>query len=182
MTTIQTPRLTLISADLGLLDAELAGHMILAKVLGAQIPTDWPPGEYDSDAVGWVIAQLAVATESQKDWHAWYVLLNSKPGTLPILISAAGYFGPPNELGMVEIGYSVCQEYRNRGFATEISKALRDRAFGCPEVQYVQARTTADNAASLKVLRKSGFEAAESAEPEYVRYVCTREPFSPPCA
>ena len=79
-----------------------------------------------------------------------------------VLVGSGGYKGPPTEQGMVEIGYEIAEAYRGRGFATEMAQLLVQKALEAPEVQLVQAHTLAEENASVKVLRKCGFQHVET--------------------
>jgi hypothetical protein len=70
------------------------------------------------------------------------------------LVGSAGFFGPPDEEGEVEIGYSVCLVDRRRGIATAAVAALCELASarGCASIR---ARTTADNLGSIAVLERN---------------------------
>ncbi|HTX60054.1 MAG TPA: GNAT family N-acetyltransferase [Verrucomicrobiae bacterium] len=57
-----------------------------------------------------------------------------------------------------EIGYSVVAEARNRGIASEAVKALVAEAFKRARLRSVRAYCVPENAASLTVLRRIGFE------------------------
>jgi RimJ/RimL family protein N-acetyltransferase len=72
-------------------------------------------------------------------------------------VAGGGYFGPPTEAGVVELGYSVCPEWRGRGYAQELARALAAHAARQPRVTRVIAHTTAANPASIRVLGGSGF-------------------------
>ena len=60
--------------------------------------------------------------------------------------------------GIAEIGYGISEKYQNKGYATEVVKAVLEWAFAHPEVATVEAETGPDNAASKRVLEKCGFE------------------------
>jgi RimJ/RimL family protein N-acetyltransferase len=61
--------------------------------------------------------------------------------------------GPGDE---IELGYRLRRSVWGKGYATEGSRALVDRAFAEPGVQRVYAETMAVNAASRRVLEKAG--------------------------
>ena len=46
-----TPRLLILAASRALLTAELHKPHYFPVLLGAALPTDWPPGEYDREAM-----------------------------------------------------------------------------------------------------------------------------------
>ena len=78
-----------------------------------------------------------------------------------MLIGSGGYKGPP-ENGIVEIGYALAPEVRNRGYATELANGLISNAWLCHDVSVIQAHTTAGEHASVSVLRKCGFTLADN--------------------
>lgn len=73
------------------------------------------------------------------------------------IVGHAGFHGPPDERGMVEIGYSIEPPFRRRGYARATAAALIDYAAGDPEVSTVRASISPDNAASLATIRPFGF-------------------------
>ncbi len=56
-----------------------------------------------------------------------------------------------------EIGYSLLEEARGRGFATEALVAIVEEAFGQGELEEIQACTVPENQASRNVLNRAGF-------------------------
>ena len=56
-----------------------------------------------------------------------------------VVIGYAGFHGPPDDRGMVEVGYTVGPAHRRRGYATAILTALLERAAAEPGVQVVRA-------------------------------------------
>lgn len=59
--------------------------------------------------------------------------------------------------GEAEIGYGISDDYRGCGYATEAVSALTDWAFMQPGVIHIIAETEGSNAASQRVLEKTGF-------------------------
>ena len=87
------------------------------------------------------------------------------------VVAGGGYFGPPNADGVVELGYSVCPEWRGQGYATELASALAAHAARQPRVARVIAHTSAANPASVRVLERSRFVlAGVGLEPETLRF------------
>lgn len=74
-----------------------------------------------------------------------------------LVIGHAGYHGPPDEAGMVEVGYSVDPRYRRRGHARQMLAELIRRAKTEPGVRTVRASISPDNAASLATVAGFGF-------------------------
>jgi RimJ/RimL family protein N-acetyltransferase len=88
----------------------------LAEALQARIPQGWPPGEYDADAMRFMLGELKQRGTAVEGWLAYYVVTDGADGTRD-LVANAGYFGPPTN-GMIEIGFSVVEAWRRRGIAT----------------------------------------------------------------
>jgi len=65
--------------------------------------------------------------------------------------------GEPNEDGEIEIGYGTYDEFRNKGFMTEIVQGIIKWAKTQPKVKSVIASTDKTNTASFKVLKKNRF-------------------------
>ena len=74
-----------------------------------------------------------------------------------LAVGRAGFHGPPDAAGMVEIGYAVDPAHRRRGYARAALLALLDRAHQEPDVRTVRLTTTPDNAASLHLAARHGF-------------------------
>jgi ribosomal-protein-alanine N-acetyltransferase len=93
----------------------------------------------DPDSEGWV-ARAAISEASGE------------------AVGYAGFHGPPDENGMVEIGYTVAPEFRRQGYAKGIVVALLRRAAVEPGVTTVRATISPDNAGSLATVAGFGFE------------------------
>ena len=159
--TIGTPRLELVPSTVQLLDAEIESNQRLALELDAVVPDDWPPGEYDRPAIQTFRDRLA-DNPADTGWYSWYAILRSDDSAQRLLVGAAGFMGPPDRDGLIEIGYSVVPSYGARGFATEMVEGLVRRAFSDTRVKRIVAHTTPGNAASIKILKRLGFEYAGS--------------------
>ena len=61
------------------------------------------------------------------------------------------------DVGEVEIGYWIASQFTKQGFATRVSAALVDVAFGIPEVQRVHISHDIANVASQGVPQRLGF-------------------------
>ena len=72
------------------------------------------------------------------------------------VIGHCGFHGPPKAVGRAEIGYTVFQKFRSRGYATEAAQGLIAWARLTGE-RKVFASVAPTNAASLAVMNKLGF-------------------------
>lgn len=72
-------------------------------------------------------------------------------------VGIAGFHGPPDETGMVEVGYRVAPPLRRRGYARRALEILLNVAREHPEVRTVRATISPDNAASRALIDGYGF-------------------------
>jgi [ribosomal protein S5]-alanine N-acetyltransferase len=169
VTLIRTERLDLIPGTAGLLRAELQGREALARRLGLEVPATWPPELFDRPAVEWTLARLEEDPGSAGWWLHYFVHRASGR-----VVGCGGYKGPPVE-GAVEIGYSILEEHRRRGFATEATLGLVARAFEQEEVGRVVTETLPELGASIRVLERAGFRlVGEGSDPGTIRFEISR--------
>lgn len=90
------------------------------------------------------------ADPSLLNWGSWLVIKKSD-GTV---IGDIGFKGKPDENRVVEIGYGLLEDYRNKGFATEAVGVLIHWAFSTSKVDKIVAKTLHDNYGSIRVLEK----------------------------
>jgi len=141
----------LVPVQLAALQAEGEGDLVaLAEVLGVTVG-EWPPlgGEWDRDAVEFFREALA-EHDDIGPVGARYVVGGGA------LIGSAGFFGPPDDAGAVEIGYSVCTTHRRRGVATAVIGMLCEFAAQLG-AHSVIAHVRPDNIGSLRALARHDF-------------------------
>ena len=76
-----------------------------------------------------------------------------------LVIGFAGYHGPPDAAGMVEIGYEVGPAHRRRGYGHAIVEVMVERARAEPAVRTVRATISPANTASRALVAAHGFVA-----------------------
>jgi RimJ/RimL family protein N-acetyltransferase len=74
-----------------------------------------------------------------------------------VAVGRAGYHGPPDQSGMVEIGYAVDPAYRRRGYARAALEALLARAARESGVQTVRVSISPGNTPSYNLASQYGF-------------------------
>jgi RimJ/RimL family protein N-acetyltransferase len=172
-TLLKTARLELVGCTPDLLRAEGEDRGRFAELLNARVPESWPPELYDDDARRWTLQAIEDAPEEEGWWM--YYLVADGDGDRE-LVGVSGYKGPPSADGTVEVGYGVLDEFRRRGYATEATRALIDRAFGVPGVRRVIAETLPQLEPSIGVMEKCGFTLeGEGSEEGVIRYTLPRE-------
>jgi ribosomal-protein-alanine N-acetyltransferase len=138
----------LVTPDLQLLDAALAGPDELGRALGCEVADGW-------DVFGGALRRTRDALAEDPGSARWgmrfFVL--AEP---PTLVGFGGFKGPPQD-GVVELGYAIAPSWEGRGLATEAARAMLREAFAEPGVRAVLAHTRPEPGASARVLEKVGF-------------------------
>jgi len=173
----KTDRLYLLAGSFALAQAEIEDPALFSRLLEARIPDNWPPPLNNRDTMLFNLKHLEI-DGSQEGWWSWYFILNELDSPERILIGNGGFKGPPDASETVELGYSICREYQNRGFATEAVFGLIYWAFQQDGVSRVTAETLPSMKASIRVLEKNNFDyQGEGSEPGVIRYALTRNRF-----
>ena len=140
----------LLNSTQAIVKSVLAGNEALASHLDIIVPDQW--SEFGEAPFLYTLDKIK-DDERLSVWWSWLPILVSEN----TLIGNCEYKGPP-EKGVVEIGYEVALDFRQKGFATEMANALVRNAFAFQDVDLVLAHTLAEENASVQVLRKCGFE------------------------
>jgi [ribosomal protein S5]-alanine N-acetyltransferase len=172
---IRTSRLDLVPATIDLLRAELEGRDVLSRGLAAIVPPDWPPELYDRSAVEWTLGHLE-ADSQHAGWLLYYFVLRGEDGGPGTAVGCGGFKGGPSG-GSVEVGYSILEGFRRRGFASEAVEGLVRYALAQDGVHRVVAETMPELEPSIRVLERCGFARARDEEDAVViRFVRMAEP------
>jgi RimJ/RimL family protein N-acetyltransferase len=149
---IVSARLRLVLMSPRFMRASVEGRRAEAEsLIGAALPDSWP----DAGArrtLGMRIAQVAEDPDSAE----WLLRAMVEPATSRV----AGYInfhGPPLE-GRAEIGYTVFEPYRRRGYASEAAVAMMRWAHHNHGVGTFVVSISPTNAPSLALAAKLGFE------------------------
>ena len=150
---IESRRMTLVAATPELVAADLGGREAFEKALAADVPDNWPPELFESTAMRAALEQLK--DPSEQGWSIWYLL--SRNGGQPKVVGICGFKGKPDGHGSVEISYSVLDQFRIQGYATEAVARLVVWAFSHQNVREVSAETLPHLRRSIRVMEKNGF-------------------------
>jgi RimJ/RimL family protein N-acetyltransferase len=99
------------------------------------------------------LAALRRSTAPDPWRHGFFVVQRD----MKTVLGTAGFKGPPDGDGMVEIAYGIAPGFQGQGYATEAAAGLVDFAFATAGVRLVRAHTRAEPNASTRVLLKNGF-------------------------
>ena len=95
------------------------------------------------------------AARDRDPWQFGFLVIERTTG---VAIGMAGFKGPPDDHGVVEIAYGIAAAYRGRGHATEAANCLVAFASNDARVRRIRAHTLPERNASTAVLMKAGFE------------------------
>lgn len=154
MTTIDvsSDRLDLVAMDLALMEALLGGDLASAQeMVGYRIPMDWPQG---MESVLRFRAAIARAQPDSLPLLLRAMVLRANP---EMVVGRIGFHGPPDEDGVLEIGYEVFLEHRRRGYAREAVLAMFRWAQRDPAVRRFRASVSPDNEPSRNLVTGLGF-------------------------
>ena len=168
---IESKRLRLVAATIGMIGEDLEGRQALGIALGVEVPENWPPELYDRQAMEFASRQLR--DSAQQGWSFWYLV--KRLSTAEVLLGICGFKGQPDDAGSVEIGYSILNQFQSCGFATEAVSRLVNWAFGHSIVKEVCAETLPHLRQSIRVLEKNGFSyTGRGSERGVIRYAIQR--------
>jgi [ribosomal protein S5]-alanine N-acetyltransferase len=156
---IRSERLELVSISPDFIDALLAERRSDAEAAAAlKLPDGWPDG-HDRGFLNFRLRQMRERPEIQ-EWFVYAVVL---PESERPMIGHAGFHGPPGVNAVkapdaVEIGYSVFEPYRRKGYATEVVRALIDWASREHGIRRFIASISPENEPSLALVGRLGFQ------------------------
>jgi len=150
--TVNSARLDLPSLSGAQLEALVAGDVArVAEATNATYSAEWLAE--NARHLGYRARQLHENPAAQ----AWLVRpIVLRDDGRPV-IGTINFHAPPNERGMVEIGYSLLPDYRGRGYAIEAVRALLGWAGRQRGVTVFRASVSPDNERSQHLLAKLGF-------------------------
>jgi ribosomal-protein-alanine N-acetyltransferase len=147
---LETERLELVAVTSGLVTA-LDDRRAAEGMLGAAIPYGWPDPELAGllDIYGALVAE----EPGRLGYGPWAIVARDEA----LVVGSAGFMGKLPQNGQpIELGYGVLPEQRNRGYATEATRALVEWALSQVAVERVIARCDPANVPSVRVLEKIG--------------------------
>ncbi len=124
----------------------------LGELLNITTPQAWTGFSEARKAIN-ALYDIFISLNNDARWGSYFIILQTEKK----LIGTCGFKGKPDNNNCVEIGYEINTSYQNKGFATEVSKALIDFTFK-QKVAGIKAHTLADENASARVLRKCNFK------------------------
>ncbi len=146
-----TPRVEIVQLDAAALRALADGDQAAAERTS---PVPLSPYLVGPECRG-VWAIRAVQVVENPPAAAWVTGIVWDPER-QLAVGRAGFHGPPDDDGMVEVGYSIDPQYRRQGYARAALLALLARAVADPDVRTFRATISPDNVASRDLVLAHG--------------------------
>jgi len=153
MNSLNTKRLVLIPITVELCSADKNSRKIFSEGLHAWVPDAWPPALLTPETLEEFITLLTAPDASRL--YAWYWLRIGVSCEDRILIGSGGFVR--GEDGVLELGYSILEEFQRQGYATEAIQAMIMWARDECGIKIIRACTFCDLIGSIHLLEKSGF-------------------------
>ena len=138
----------LVSANVELMDAAIAGDEALAAALGHPVVPGWV-----SFTEALQPTRNALAADPSRALWGPRLFLAGEPAEL---VGWGGFKGTPDE-GFVEIGYEIAASRRRQGLASGAVAAMLAEAFADARVKGVVAHTLPEHNPSNRLLENAGF-------------------------
>ena len=150
---LTTPRLTLHPCDPAHLLALIDDQRRFEQLSGLRA-ADGLRDFYVSDDVSPQWLDDLRRSAGADPWRHGFFVVHAVSGAV---IGSAGFVGPPDASGIVEIAYGIVPGFPGQGFATEVAAALVQFALENEGVRLIRAHTLPETNASTRVLTNCGF-------------------------
>lgn len=151
MYTVETERLGFITMKREAVEAAMQGESELGSFLGLDIAE----GLIEPIHMERVFPIRLEKLKKNPEVSQWYGFIVEKESETAI--GMMGFKTPPDEDGMIEIGYGIHSHFQGKGYASEMALALKEWAFQQEGVKGITATSILkDNIASIKIVEKLG--------------------------
>jgi RimJ/RimL family protein N-acetyltransferase len=105
-----------------------------------------------SGPLRWRVPQVKADPTTNNWFVRWIVLRESKE-----IVGSISFHAPPDEVGMVEIGFGISQQCRNQGFGKEALLGMWAWVINQPGVTTLRYTVSATNGPSMSIINSLGF-------------------------
>ena len=150
---IRTARLELPALTIPHYDRLLAGDR---AAVGRDLDADL--GEAWLGDARWLLSLRREQLREHPDHEPWLIrpVILREDGQVPAAIGYVNFHAPPDDAGVVEIGYALLPEWRGRGYAIEAARGALAWAAADPRTRTLRASVAPDNEPSLRLVAKLG--------------------------
>ena len=106
-----------------------------------------------SGPLRWRVPQVKADPATNVWFIRWIVLRATKE-----VVGSISFHAPPDEVGMIEIGFGICEPCRNNGYGKEALLGMWTWVIDQPGVQTLRYTVSATNAPSMSIINSLGFE------------------------
>lgn len=106
-----------------------------------------------SGPLRWRVPQVKANPDVNVWFIRWIVLRDLKE-----VVGSISFHAPPDEVGMIEIGFGICEPCRNQGFGKEALLGMWTWVIDQPGVEILRYTVSATNAPSMAIINSLGFE------------------------
>ena len=106
-----------------------------------------------SGPLRWRVPQVKADPATNVWFIRWIVLRETKQ-----IVGSISFHAPPDEVGMIEIGFGICEPCRNNGYGKEALLGMWTWVIDQPGVQTLRYTVSATNAPSMSIINSLGFE------------------------
>jgi [ribosomal protein S5]-alanine N-acetyltransferase len=105
-----------------------------------------------SGPLRWRVPQVKADPSTNVWFIRWIVLRETKE-----VVGSISFHAPPDEVGMIEIGFGICEPCRNQGFGKEALLGMWSWVIDQPGVETLRYTVSATNAPSMAIINSLGF-------------------------
>ena len=106
-----------------------------------------------SGPLRWRVPQVKADPGTNVWFIRWIVLRETKE-----VVGSISFHAPPDEVGMIEIGFGICEPCRNQGFGKEALLGMWTWVIDQPDVEILRYTVSKTNAPSMAIINSLGFE------------------------
>jgi RimJ/RimL family protein N-acetyltransferase len=105
-----------------------------------------------SGPLRWRVPQVKENPDVNIWFIRWIVLRETKE-----VVGSISFHAPPDEVGMIEIGFGICEPCRNNGYGKEALLGMWKWVIDQPGVETLRYTVSATNAPSMAIINSLGF-------------------------
>lgn len=106
-----------------------------------------------SGPLRWRVPQVKANPDVNFWFIRWIVFRETKE-----VVGSISFHAPPDEVGMIEIGFGICEPCRNQGFGKEALLGMWTWVIDQPGVETLRYTVSKTNAPSMAIINSLGFE------------------------
>lgn len=166
---LETERLYLVEWPLEVMEQRLREDDFEADVLAGDrtLHVHFPP-EWPGEALGFFERTVREMRENP-DYEALGGAIIERASSEAV--GGMSFRRDPHRPGTFELGYGINPSHWNRGYATEMARAMVAWARNRPGVERIVAECLTDNTGSIRVLEKAGFHRTGERDDEEGRLI-----------